>query len=57
MKGGYDEPVGNWERPGIVAFIVIYLNVYKRVISGQIMRKPTMGLCGVCFNPYIAPVF
>ena len=28
-----------------------------RVISAQIRRKLTLGLCGMCFDPYIAPVF
>jgi hypothetical protein len=48
---------GRCEELDIVVCIVYCLNVYKRVISGQIMHKPTIGLCGVCRYPYIAPVF
>jgi hypothetical protein len=43
MKGDGGEE-GVWNE-GFVFRIKESLNVYKRVILGQIRRKPSMGLC------------
>ena len=39
---GCEEGAGRYV---LVDLIKIWLNVYKRVISTQIMPKPTIGLC------------
>jgi hypothetical protein len=53
---------GEWRRgrSGDAFFVVVKkdsLNVYKRVILGQIRRNPSMDLCRDWFFAYIAPSF